>query len=42
MVFMDRRGLVLAHAVKTGQTINAAYYSEIETEHVNDKTNLLM
>ena len=29
MVYMDRRGVILAHAVRKGETVNAAYYSKV-------------
>ena len=29
MVFMDRQGVILAHAVRHGETVNAAYYSKV-------------
>ena len=30
MVFMDRRGVILTHAVQKGETVNAAYYSKVQ------------
>ena len=29
IVFFDARGVVLAHAVPQGQTVNAAYYTQV-------------
>lgn len=29
IMFMDRHGMILTHAVPSGQTVNAAYYSKV-------------
>lgn len=33
IVFLDQQGVILVHAVPTGQTVNAAYYSKVHPFH---------
>ena len=30
IMFMDREGIILSHAVPSGQTVNADYYSKVK------------
>jgi hypothetical protein len=31
ILFMDRKGMLLTHAVPHGQTVNSEYYSKVDT-----------